>query len=67
MEKQKQKELITATLDQVDRAALPLFIKDLKIKTLMRRMFGEISEDTAETIMETITEYTLAHRSEVLI
>ena len=57
MSEQNKKQAIIDTLDKVDKAELPLFIKDLKCKTLMRVMFGLMSKETGDLLLATCDEY----------
>lgn len=57
MSEQTKKQAIIDTLDQVDKAELPLFIKDLKCKTLLRVMFGLMSKETGDLLLATCDEY----------
>ena len=57
MSEQNKKQAIIDTLDQVDKAELPLFIKDLKQKTLLRVMFGLMSKETGDLLLDTCDEY----------
>ena len=57
MSEQNKKQAIIDTLDQVDKAELPLFIKDLKQKTLLRVMFGLMSKETGDLLLATCDEY----------
>ena len=57
MSEQNKKKAIIDTLDKVDKAELPLFIKDLKCKTLMRVMFGLMSKETGDLLFATCDEY----------
>ena len=54
---EQKKQAIIDTLDQVDKAELPLFIKDLKCKTLMRVMFGLMTRETGDLVLATCDEY----------
>lgn len=54
---EQKKQAIIDTLDQVDKAELPLFIKDLKQKTLLRVMFGLMSKETGDLLLATCDEY----------
>ena len=57
MDLKEQKETIIATLDKVEREELPLFVKDLKAKTLWRVMFGLMTKETGDMLLETCDEY----------
>ena len=57
MDLKEQKETIIATLDKVEREELPLFVKDLKEKTLLRVMFGLMTKETGDMLLETCDEY----------
>lgn len=57
MSEQNKKQAIIDTLDKVDKAELPLFIKDLKCKTLMRVMFGLMTRETGDLLFATCDEY----------
>jgi len=53
----EQKKLIIDTLDKVDKAELPLFIHNLKIKAFMKLALGEMSKETGDLLIETCNEY----------
>ena len=57
MSEQNKKQAIIDTLDKVDKAELPLFIKYLKQKTLLRVMFGLMSKETGDLLLATCDEY----------
>ena len=57
MSEQNKKQAIIDTLDKVDKAELPLFIKYLKQKTLLRVMFGLMSKETGDLFLATYDEY----------
>lgn len=57
MSEQNKKQAIIDTLDQVDKDALPLFIKHTKGQTLLHVMFGMISKATGDLVLETCDEY----------
>lgn len=57
MSEQNKKQAIIDSLDQVDKAELPLFIKYLKQKTLLRVMFGLMSKETGDLLLATCDEY----------
>lgn len=54
-------EIKAATLETLRKVEpveeLPAFIRVLKVQTLFRLMLGEISKETADTILETIKEF----------
>ena len=54
---EKLKQLIIQTLDKVGKTDLPYVIKDLKAKTTLRLVLGEMSKEYADAIMETCEEY----------
>ncbi len=59
MNKQEIKEEVTKTLQKVESVEkLPLFIQKLKEETFFRMVFGVITKDTADTILEAIEEFT---------
>lgn len=51
------KKLIVDTLNEIEKAALPLFIRDLKLNTFMRLVLGELSKETSDLIIDTCNEY----------
>lgn len=53
----EQKKLIIDTLDKVDKAELPLFIHNLKIRAFMKLALGEMSKETGDLLIETCNEY----------
>ena len=57
MSEQNKKQAIIDTLDQVDKDALPLFIKHTKGQTLLHVMFGMISKETGDLVLATCDEY----------
>lgn len=56
-----KKQLIIETLDKIDKKDLPLVVKDLKTKALLRLLAGEITQDAADLIIETCEEYLATH------
>ena len=52
-----KKQLIIAALDKVGKTDLPYVIKDLKAKTTLRLVLGEMSKEDADLILETCEEY----------
>lgn len=54
-------EIKAATLETLRKVEpveeLPAFIRALKVQTLFRLMLGEISKETADTILDTIKEF----------
>lgn len=54
-------EIKVATLETLKKVEpveeLPTFIRVLKVQTLFRLMLGEISKETADTILDTIKEF----------
>ena len=54
---EEKKQAIIETLDKVDKDALPLFIKHTKGQTLLHVMFGMISKETGDLLIETCAEY----------
>lgn len=64
MDLKEQKETIIATLDKVEREELPLFVKDLKAKTLLRVMFGLMTKETGDMLLETCDEYLRDYKQE---
>lgn len=58
---EKKKQLIIETLDKIDKKDLPLVVKDLKTKALLRLLAGEITQDAADLLLETCEEYLATH------
>lgn len=58
MTKQEVKAAVLETLNKVEpKEKLPAFIQKLKEETFFRMVFGMISKETADTILETIKEF----------
>ena len=58
---EQKKQAIIDTLDQVDKDALPLFIKHTKGQTLLHVMFGLMSKETGDLFLATYDEYLKAY------
>lgn len=58
MTQSEVKAAVLETLRKVEPVEkLPVFVKELKRQTLFHRMFGMITKETAETILDTIKEF----------
>ncbi len=58
MTKQEVKAAVMETLYKVEPVEeLPVFIQALKAGTLFKLLLGEITKETADTILQTIKEF----------